>query len=97
MTVDWLTFWSVLTVFISAVGVVSAIARIIIIRRAEGELAKRLKAVFATDITIYGVTIAFGLATFMAIEVDYLLYPSRALFLVCNIYYTWRLVAPLRM
>ena len=61
----------------------------------EDELAKRLYRLFLADSLFFFVTVLFGLATLLGIDVDIWLYPLRIFIIFANIYYGYKLVSPL--
>lgn len=96
MTDFWLDFWAFMTLIICIAGVYVSIRRVTDFQVSHTELSNRLKFLFATDALVCGITAAFGVMTFISIEADWLLYPMRAVFFAANVYFGWRLLAPIK-
>ena len=97
MTIDlWVDIWSFATVVICSFGIILGLFRLRHFQSKQDRISKRLSGLFLTDISIYTITIFFGFFTFLGLQSDWLLYPIRCLFLMANIYFAWRLVAPIR-
>lgn len=87
--------WGMLTLAASITGSLFAFSRYLLFKKMNDKMAKRLSMVFFTDSLFFGVTMLFGLATFIQKDYDFLLYPLRFSIICVNIYYAYRLTRPL--
>ena len=92
---SWFAAWSFITMAVCLVGISMLVYRISSLHGFVDPISKRLKYVFFTDILIYSITLFFGFFSYISVNADDFLYPTRALFMISNIYFGFRLTAPL--
>ena len=83
-----------LTIFVAVVGTIFAWIKYTQFKKIKSAMSERLQKMFITDCLIYIITALFGIATFINVSADNVLYPLRILILASNIFFMYRLTKP---
>ncbi len=92
----WINIWGGVTVMVCLAGIYLGMLRLIRYSGDDSAIAKRIVRVVFSDILIYGITAFFWLATFLGVDLDAVLYPTRALFFATNVYFSFLLLQPIK-